>query len=99
MIVSLAMLSQQVCGKWHFAHQFCSLTLNNLQESTQVKNFSPLQSPRIDHFASTLSNLVLYYSNDILAKSLPRYGPYISFGIAVINVIMTFAPVMLVEVL
>jgi hypothetical protein len=42
-------------------------------------------------------NAVLYYSNDILAKSLPRYGPYISFGITVINVIMTFPPIMLVE--
>jgi len=42
-------------------------------------------------------NAVLYYSNDILAKSLPRFGPYISFGITVTNVIMTFPPMMLVE--
>jgi len=42
-------------------------------------------------------NAVLYYSNDILANSLPLYGPYISFGITVINVIMTFPPIMLAE--
>jgi len=42
-------------------------------------------------------NAVLYYSNDILAKSLPHFGPYISFGITVINMIMTFPPIILIE--
>ncbi|KAF8876044.1 general substrate transporter [Gymnopilus junonius] len=42
-------------------------------------------------------NAVLYYSNDILAKSLPKFGAYISVGITVINVIMTFPPVILIE--
>lgn len=42
-------------------------------------------------------NAVLYYSNDILAKSIPHFGPYISLGITVINVIMTFPPILLIE--
>jgi len=42
-------------------------------------------------------NAVLYYSNEILAKSLPRFGPYISLIITVINVIMTFPPIILIE--
>jgi hypothetical protein len=41
---------------------------------------------------------VLYYSNDILAKSLPEFGAYISLGITIINVIMTFPPIFLIEV-
>ncbi|KAF8964121.1 general substrate transporter [Flammula alnicola] len=42
-------------------------------------------------------NAVLYYSNDILAKSLPELGAYISLGVTVINVIMTFPPIILIE--
>jgi CCR4-NOT transcription complex subunit 1 len=42
--------------------------------------------------------IVLYYSNEILAKSLPRFGPYISLSITIINVIMTFPPILLIEV-
>lgn len=41
---------------------------------------------------------VLYYSNDILSKSLPGLGPYVSLGITVVNVIMTFPPIILIEV-
>jgi len=41
---------------------------------------------------------VLYYSNDILAKSLPEFGAYISLGITVINIIMSFPPIFLIEV-
>jgi len=56
-IVSLAMLAQQICG----------------------------------------INAVLYYSNDILAKSLPEFGAHISLGITVVNVIMTFPPIFLIQ--
>lgn len=41
---------------------------------------------------------VLYYSNDILAKSLPDLGAYISVGITIVNVIMTFPPILLIDV-
>ena len=41
---------------------------------------------------------VLYYSNDILAKALPDLGPYVSLGITIVNVFMTFPPIFLIEV-
>jgi len=42
-------------------------------------------------------NAVLYYSNAILSKSLPDFGPYVSLGITIVNVIMTFPPIILIE--
>ncbi|CAK5279489.1 unnamed protein product [Mycena citricolor] len=42
-------------------------------------------------------NAVLYYSNEILSKSLPDLGPYVSLGITVVNVLMTFPPIILIE--
>jgi hypothetical protein len=44
------------------------------------------------------SYAVLYYSNDILSKSLPELGPYVSLGITIVNVAMTFPPIFLIEV-
>ncbi|KZT66806.1 general substrate transporter [Daedalea quercina L-15889] len=42
-------------------------------------------------------NAVLYYSNDILSKALPDWGPWISVGITVVNFLMTFAPIVLID--
>lgn len=42
-------------------------------------------------------NAVLYYSNDILSKALPDLGPFVSLGITIVNVIMTFPPIFLIE--
>ncbi|OBZ75225.1 hypothetical protein A0H81_04625 [Grifola frondosa] len=42
-------------------------------------------------------NAVLYYSNEILSKSLPDFGPYVSLGITVVNVLMTAAPIFLID--
>ncbi|KDQ60586.1 hypothetical protein JAAARDRAFT_31553 [Jaapia argillacea MUCL 33604] len=42
-------------------------------------------------------NAVLYYSNAILSKSLPEFAPFVSLGITVVNAIMTFPPVFLIE--
>ncbi|GJE86819.1 MFS general substrate transporter [Phanerochaete sordida] len=42
-------------------------------------------------------NAVLYYSNDILSKALPDIGPFVSLGITIVNVIMTFPPIFLIE--
>jgi len=42
-------------------------------------------------------NAVLYYSNTILSKSLPELGPYVSLGITVVNALMTFPPIILIE--
>lgn len=41
---------------------------------------------------------MLYYSNDILSKALPDLGPWISVGITVVNFLMTFAPIVLIDV-
>lgn len=43
-------------------------------------------------------NAILYYSNDILSKSLPDLAAYISLGVTIVNVIMTFPPIFLIEV-
>ncbi|PIL23734.1 MFS general substrate transporter [Ganoderma sinense ZZ0214-1] len=42
-------------------------------------------------------HLVLYYSNDILSKTIPDLGPYVSLGITIVNVFMTFAPIILID--
>jgi len=42
-------------------------------------------------------NAVMYYSTGILSQALPEAASYISLGVTVINVIMTFPPVFLVE--
>ncbi|KAM5531819.1 hypothetical protein V8D89_014518 [Ganoderma adspersum] len=42
-------------------------------------------------------NAVLYYSNDILSKTIPDLGPYVSLGITIVNVFMTFAPIILID--
>ena len=43
-------------------------------------------------------NAVLYYSNNILAGTLPGLASYVSLGITVINVLMTFPPIFLIQV-
>ena len=53
---------------------------------------SPCVTPIFSSFT------VLYYSNDILRKSLPEFGPYVSLGITIVNVLMTFPTVFLIEV-
>lgn len=52
----------------------------------------------LDHSFSEPLQQVLYYSNEILSKSLPEWGPYVSLGITIVNVIMTFPPIILIEV-
>jgi len=42
-------------------------------------------------------NAVIYYSTDILGRVLPTNAAYISLLIAVLNVVMTFAPVLLID--
>jgi hypothetical protein len=40
----------------------------------------------------------MYYSTGILSQALPEAASYVSLGVTVINVIMTFPPVFFVEV-
>ncbi|KAF8589928.1 general substrate transporter [Ramaria rubella] len=42
-------------------------------------------------------NAVIYYSNDILSRVLPEAAAYVSLGVTVINVFMTFLPIYLIE--
>jgi len=42
-------------------------------------------------------NAVIYYSTDILRQVVPTSAAYISLLISVVNVVMTFAPVLLIE--
>ncbi|PPQ80356.1 hypothetical protein CVT25_003639 [Psilocybe cyanescens] len=60
---------------------------------------APLMIVGLAMIAQQISGVtaVFYYSNDLLAKSLPQLGAYISLTITVINVIMTFPPILLIE--
>ncbi|KAH9997557.1 hypothetical protein BJV77DRAFT_1058987 [Russula vinacea] len=40
---------------------------------------------------------VLYYSNDIFSRVLPDAGPYVSLGITLVNTLMTFPPIFLID--
>uniref|UniRef100_A0A8H7XKU9 Major facilitator superfamily (MFS) profile domain-containing protein n=1 Tax=Psilocybe cubensis TaxID=181762 RepID=A0A8H7XKU9_PSICU len=60
----------------------------------------PLAIVSLSMIAQQISGVtaaVFYYSNDLLAKSLPQLGAYISLGITIINVLMTFPPIFLIE--
>lgn len=59
----------------------------------QASKHYPFPSPPSDHFT-----LVLYYSNAILSKALPTFAPYVSLTITVVNFLMTFPPIFLIEV-
>jgi SP family facilitated glucose transporter-like MFS transporter 3 len=41
---------------------------------------------------------VIFYSNDILGKIIPTLAPYVSLLIAILNVLLTFPPIFLIEV-
>ncbi|KAF8479259.1 general substrate transporter [Russula ochroleuca] len=42
-------------------------------------------------------NAILYYSNDIFSRVLPDAGPYVSLGITLVNTLMTFPPIFLID--
>ncbi|KAI6109962.1 general substrate transporter [Pisolithus sp. B1] len=71
---------------------------------------SPVTLPQLFHtpelrqalfiavFAMTSQQLsVLYYSNAILSRALPALAPYVSLAITVVNFLMTFPPIFLIE--
>jgi SP family facilitated glucose transporter-like MFS transporter 3 len=43
-------------------------------------------------------NAILYYSNNILSNVLSESGAYVSLGITIVNTIMTFPPIFLIDV-
>ena len=59
----------------------------------QASNHYCFPRPASDRLA-----LVLYYSNAILSKALPTFAPYVSLAITVVNFLMTFPPIFLIEV-
>ena len=62
-----------------------------MQVLTQVRN----QESQACYFSY---REVLYYSNDILSRVLPEAGPYVSLGITLVNTLMTFPPIFLIDV-
>jgi len=90
MVVCFAMLSQQVSGPC--LRPFMVPSLIQTQVLMQVRIFC-----HCDISIQLLAE-VLYYSNEILSISLPEWGPYVSLGITIVNVIMTFPPIILIEV-
>lgn len=93
-IVSFAMLSQQLSGEFHAYRVRVFDHYSSIQASTQV-SYRP--GHPVSSISTTRHGIVLYYSNEILSKSLPDVGPYVSLGITIINVLMTFPPVVLIE--
>ena len=43
-------------------------------------------------------NAVMYYSTGILSGALPEAASYVSLAVTVVNVIMTFPPIFVMEV-
>ncbi|KAJ6547138.1 general substrate transporter [Mycena capillaripes] len=82
------------------AHRDESITALTVPQVLAAREFrQPLAIVCFAMLSQQLSgiNAVLYYSNDILSKSLPEFGPYVSLGITIVNVLMTFPPILLIE--
>lgn len=95
LIVIFSMLSQQTSGR-HIQY-FPSngfVLISFVKASMLVHCFCMFFAVN----ANPVPSKVLYYSNDILSKALPDFGPYVSLGITVVNVLMTFPPIFLIEV-
>ncbi|KAI0273858.1 general substrate transporter [Gloeopeniophorella convolvens] len=73
------------------------VSIHNLIQSPEFRR--PLVIVSSAMVAQQLSgiNAVLYYSNNILSRVLSDAGPYISLGITIVNTIMTFPPIFLIE--
>ncbi|KAF8136154.1 hypothetical protein EV363DRAFT_1395298 [Boletus edulis] len=73
--------------------QAAAVTIPELLASPELR--SPLLTVVFAMASQQLS--VLYYSNNILSKSLPELAAYVSLGISIVNVLMTFPPIFLIE--
>lgn len=94
-IVCFSMLCQQLSGMAN-AHAYTCMSF--LTCTPQVSTLVRWLLARGHRHQISDCATVLYYSNDILSKALPDLGPYISLGITIVNVIMTFPPIFLIEV-
>jgi hypothetical protein len=84
------MISQQVSGNNVYSQlTFLADRRCRYQRKYGIRNFKP---------GWYSCQEVLYYSNDILSRALSDEGPYVSLGITLVNVLMTFPPIFLVDV-
>ncbi|KAG2075925.1 general substrate transporter [Suillus decipiens] len=74
-----------------------AMTIPQLVASTELRR--PLLTIVAAMTSQQISgiNAVLYYSNDILSKSLPELASYVSLAITIVNFFMTFPPIFLIE--
>ncbi|KAG2157578.1 general substrate transporter [Suillus bovinus] len=74
-----------------------AITVPQLFASTELRR--PLLTIIAAMISQQISgiNAVLYYSNDILSKSLPELASYVSLAITIVNFLMTFPPIFLIE--
>jgi hypothetical protein len=91
-IICLAMASQQLSGG--LLNLYSYQTSNGVLVLRHQRRLITLS----ECFTVLTRQVVLYYSNNILSKSLPGLGPYVSLGVTIVNVVMTFPPILLVEV-
>ncbi|KAI0256531.1 general substrate transporter [Lactifluus subvellereus] len=79
-------------------------TLRSTSVSTSELLTSPeLRQPLVVVSSAMISqqlsgiNAILYYSNEILSHVLSDAGPYLSLGITIVNTLMTFPPIFLID--
>jgi hypothetical protein len=75
-----------------------SVTIPQLLRASDLRR--PLAAVCLLFLSQQISgvNAILYYSNAILGKSFPELGAYVSLAITLVNVIMTFPAIFLIEV-
>jgi sugar porter (SP) family MFS transporter len=74
-----------------------TMSVSDLLRSEDLRSSVLLISVAMFSQQATGMNAVMYFSNDILSKAFPSSASFVSLGIAVLNVAMTFAPVFLIE--
>ncbi|KAI5983866.1 general substrate transporter [Pisolithus albus] len=66
-------------------------------DRTTVGAFSAMGDLLTLLFQASMQVSLLYYSNAILSRALPALAPYVSLAITVVNFLMTFPPIFLIE--
>lgn len=75
------------------------LTIVFIMISQQISGINAgRRLPSCTRYSTSQHTTVLYYSNDILSKSLPELASYVSLAITIVNFFMTFPPIFLIEV-
>ncbi|KAF9228593.1 general substrate transporter [Gyrodon lividus] len=80
------------------SEQRAAVTVPQLLASRELRR--PLLTITFAMASQQLSGIAfafLYYSNNILSRSLPEFAAYVSLGITIVNFFMTFPPIFLIE--